>query len=172
MSHLNQLPASKINSKTVILSACRRVTLAMLILAGTVLSTGCSTLPSSLSANGLFKDGAKSPVATGSQAQYLVDMQMSIGGGKKYRGTINEGTTVQSALTASGATKKFRKMDVVVMRKVEGIYKPLKMTCDYNSAQKAVRPETDYALQHGDRIVISPKSDNQLLQMLGTFADQ
>jgi hypothetical protein len=98
-------------------------------------------------------------------------MQMSYGGSKKYKGNIGQGATVQSAIEASGATKKFRKMDVAVMRKVEGDYKPLRMSSDYNATKKKIRPETDYALQHGDRIVITPKSENQLLKMFGTLAE-
>ncbi len=119
----------------------------------------------------MLADSGQTPIASGSQAQYLVDMQMSYGGSKKFKGNVGRGTTVQSALEASGAMKKFRSMDVVVMRNLEGTHQPLQMTCQYNPSKKTVRPETDYALQHGDRIVVTPKSENQLLKMFGTFAE-
>jgi len=146
-----------------------QLAMAAMILTVTSLTTGCSSLPSALTANGLLSESAESPVASSSQDQYLVDMQMSYGGTKKFKGNIGPGTTVQSAIEASGATKKFRNMDVAVMRKVEGDFQPLKMSCSYNSAKKWISPETDYALQHGDRIMITPHAESQLLQMLGTF---
>ena len=160
------------NTKRINSPMIGRLAMTAMILIGATLSTGCSTLPSSLSSGGLFSsDSTQTPVATGSQPQYLVEMQMAYGGSKKYRGVIGQNTTVQSAIEASGAQKKFRKMNVVVLRKLEGAYKPLKMSCDYNSSKKMIRPESDYALQHGDRIVVTPQSENQLLQMLGSFAE-
>ena len=140
----------------------------MLVLLLTVGSIGCSSLPSSLSAG----DSALSETAVaGGQPQYLVDMQMSYGAAKKYRGTIDGNSTVQTALLASGATKKFRKMNVSVMRKVEGDYLPLKMSSQYDTSTRSVSPETDYALQHGDRIVVSPVSENSVLQLLGKIGE-
>ena len=141
-----------------------QLAMAMLIMIGGALSTGCSTLPSSVSS-------APPVVATGSQPQYLVDMQLGYGGSKTYKGVIGPGMTVQAAIEASGATRKFRKMDVKVMRKVDGDYRPLKMSCDYNAATRTISPESDYALKDGDRVLITSTSEKNFLQMLGTFAD-
>lgn len=170
MSKFQNSSVATMNLQRLNLSMFGHLTMAAMILIGAALSSGCSTLPSSLSSNGVFSESAQTPVASGSQAQYLVDMQMSYGGSKKYKGNIGQGATVQTAIEASGAIKKFRKMDVAVMRKVEGDYKPLKMSSDYNSTKKMIRPETDYALQHGDRVVITPKSESQLLKMMGTLS--
>lgn len=170
MTRLQNSPLATMNLQRFNLPMLGHLAMAAMILIGATLSTGCSTLPSSLSSNGLFPESAQTPAAAGSQAQYLVDMQMSYGGSKKYKGNIGQGATVQTAIEASGAIKKFRRMDVAVMRKVEGDYKPLKMSSDYSSAKKMIAPATDYALQHGDRVVITPKSENGLLKMLGTFA--
>ena len=148
-----------------------QLAIAAMILIGATLSTGCSTLPSSLSSSGAFSNSAEAPVAAGSQAQYLVDMQFAYGGSKKFKGNIGHGTTVQSAIEASGAMKKFRKMDVAVMRKIDGDFQPLKMTSNYNSSKRKVSSETDYALQHGDRVVITPLSENKLLQAFGTLVE-
>ena len=144
--------------------------LVMLLIAGSV---GCSTLPSSLSDGGMLSSGSDSsvPPNAGGPPQYLVDMQMSYGGSKKYRGTIDGSSTVQTALKASGATKKFRKMDILVMRKVEGEYLPLKMASQYDTSTRSVSPETDYALQHGDRIVVSAVSENSLFKLLGKVGE-
>ena len=144
-------------------AASIQLAMAVAVLIGVTLSSGCSSLPNSLS--------SVPPVASGSQAQYLVDMQAGYGGGKKYRGVIGEGTTVQTAIEESGAVKKFRKMDILVLRKLEGAFQPLKMTSDYDAGNKRVRPDSDYALQHGDRIVITPQSESHFLQLLGTFSD-
>lgn len=163
-------PASIVASRRFQTPKFGQLAMAAMILIGATLATGCSTLPNSLS-NGFASDSSIPPAASQSQAQYLVDMQLSYGGSKKFKGDIGQGATVQTALEASGATKKFRKMDVAVMRKVEGNFNPLKMSSDYNSSKKRIRPETDYALRHGDRIVITPKSENQLLQLLGSFAE-
>jgi hypothetical protein len=171
MSKLQNSPVAQVRTKLENLTIFGRLAMATMILLGATLATGCSTLPSSFSSSGLIADSAQEPIASGSQPQYLVDMQMAYGGSKKFKGNVTAGTTVQSAIEASGAAKKFRGMDVVVLRKVEGDHKPLQMTCRYNPGKKRVRPETDYALQHGDRIVITPKSENQLMKMLGTFAD-
>ena len=169
MSKFQNSPVPSMNLQRLNLPKFGQLAMAALILMGVTLSTGCSTLPSS--SNGAFSNSAQTPVAAGSQPQYLVDMQVSYGGSKKFKGNIGHGTTVQSALEASGATKKFRKMDVSVMRRVEGDFQPLKMSSIYNTSKKRVSPETDYALQHGDRIVITPGSENKLLQAFGTLAD-
>lgn len=171
MSTFQNSPVASINTKRKKPIMFGQLAMATMILIGASLATGCSTLPSTFSSSGLLTESAQTPVASGSQAQYLVDMQLAYGGGKKYKGNIGRGTTVQSALEASGATKKFRGMDVVVLRNVEGAFQPLQMTCQYEPSKKRVRPETDYALQHGDRVVIAPKSENQLLKMFGTFAE-
>ena len=171
MSKFQNSPAATINLHRFNLLMFGQLALAALILLGVTLTTGCSTLPSSLSSNGTFSDSAQAPVASGSQAQYLVDMQFAYGGGKKFKGNIGHGTTVQTAIEASGAVKKFRKMDVAVMRNIEGDFQPLKMTSNYNSNKRRISSETDYALQHGDRIVITPRAENKLLQAFGTLAD-
>ena len=132
-------------------------------------STGCSSLPSALSPGGLFNEPVSAPVST-AQPQYLVDMTSNFSQ-KQYRGNIGSGATVQTAIEESGALKKFRSMDVTVVRKIEGVFQPLKMTCLYNANKRMITPETDYALKHGDRILITPQSQNQLLQALGTLTE-
>lgn len=169
MSKFQNSPVPTVNLQRLNLPKFGQVAMAALILMGVTLSTGCSTLPNS--SNGAFSNSAQTPVAAGSQPQYLVDMQWAYGGGKKFKGNIGPGTTVQSALEASGATKKFRTMDVAVLRRIEGDFQPLKMSSNYNTGKKRITSETDYALQHGDRIVIKPTSESKLLQAFGTLAD-
>ena len=172
MSKFLNVSVANINRKRSNQQIFGQLALATMIVLGVAFSSGCSTLPSSLSSNGVFPGSPQNTsVALKSSAQYLVDMQMSYGGSKKFKGNIGQGATVQTAIDASGATKKFRKMDIVVMRNIKGEQTPLKMSCEYNSTKKAVRPETDYALQHGDRVVVTPKSENQLFKMMGTLAD-
>lgn len=139
---------------------------ALLLAAG----SGCSSL-SMLNSGDIMKPGTSTSPKVAQKQMYRVELEGSFGKSKQYVGTIDGPTTVQTALEQSGAIKKFRTMEVAVFRKIEGQYQPLKMVADYSPSTRTVEPATDYALQHGDHIQVSAKSDNGLMQMLGTFGD-
>lgn len=132
------------------------------IAALTLMSAGCSAVPL-VSTAGTVKD-----VAAADAEQYQVKME-TFGGSKIYKGTIDGPNTVQTAIERSGATKKFRNMEIELFRKVEGAYQPLKMVAIYDARKKMVRPETDYGLRAGDSILVKTKSENPLGMMMGTL---
>ena len=169
MSNSQRLPNRNKSAFTFTGYLINQTALGLLTVLVLLMSTGCSSLPSALSPGGLFNEPVSAPVST-SQPQYLVDMTTSFSQ-KQYRGNISSGATVQKAIEESGAIKKFRSMDVTVARKIEGVFQPLKMTCLYNANKRMITPETDYALKHGDRILVTPQSQNQLLQALGSLTE-
>ena len=85
MSKFQNSPTATMNLQRLNLPMFGQLAIAAMILIGATLSTGCSTLPSSLSSSGAFSNSAEAPVAAGSQAQYLVDMQFAYGGSKKFK---------------------------------------------------------------------------------------
>ena len=98
-------------------------------------------------------------------------MHPNLGSPKKYDGTLVAGDTVSAALVKAGAIKKFRSMDIEILRIVEkdGRNRGLRMPVIYESHLKAPAPEQDYALLDGDRIVVKPKESGSLVQMLGNM---
>ena len=103
---------------------------------------------------------------------YSVEMHPTLGGAKQYKGALDGSTTVSKALKDSGAIRKFRSMDLEILRIVEhkGKSRGLRMPVDYNASLKRPSPEQDYALLDGDRIVVRPASSGSLLKMISTIA--
>jgi hypothetical protein len=88
--------------------------------------------------------------------QYVVEMANMMGQSTTYEGQLEENMTVQTALVRSGATRRYRNMEIAILRTVEGTGYPLRMVVRYSPAQRMVVPEEDYALLPGDRIYIKP----------------
>jgi len=76
-----------------------------------------------------------------------------------FAGDIDGPMTVQDALVAAGAPKKYRSMNVTLIREVEGSNRPLRMVCDYDAATRSVQIEQNYAIHPGDRILVEPEGD-------------
>jgi hypothetical protein len=114
------------------------------------------------------------PVANAkpSAGQYRVEMNSTFGKPKAYVGSLQGNITVQDALEQSGAVKKFRSMDVEVLRVVDTAdtgARGLRMKVNYDTSDKSVMPEQNYALLNGDRIIVSPRSTgpiNKIASML------
>jgi hypothetical protein len=64
--------------------------------------------------------------------------------------------TVQAALEKSGAIRRYRNMDISILRIVEGTGQPLVLKVSYQPAKKMVSTEQDYALLPGDRVLVEP----------------
>jgi protein involved in polysaccharide export with SLBB domain len=88
--------------------------------------------------------------------RYQVEMANMVGRPQIYEGQLEKNMTVQQALEKSGAIRRYRKMDVSIMRVVEETGQPLKLVVNYNGAKRLVSPEQDYALLPGDRVVVEP----------------
>ncbi len=98
---------------------------------------------------------------------YTVEFSDGFGGNKVYTGKIDSSNpTVQMALEQSGAWRRYRAMDIDLIRKVAGKYQPLRMPVDSQPSKRAVKYEQDYALHAGDRILVSPKNNNPLAKLL------
>jgi len=115
-------------------------------------------------------DESVSKVAPG-QGSYSVEMHPNMGSPKQYKGALTAGDTVSVALKKAGAIKKFRSMDIEVLRIVEkdGKNRGLRMPVIYETRLKAPAPEQDYALLDGDRVIVKPKESGSLVKMLGNM---
>ena len=71
------------------------------------------------------------------------------------------GTThLQDALANAGLTEKFWKLEAVVIRPVPGSFEALTLRTKYDHRKKRIEPDTDFAIQAGDRIVVKEKPFN------------
>lgn len=129
-----------------------------------IITTGCSTTTPLTSKPIPVVDSAVAAVPRGT---YTVEMHPNLSAPKRYQGALTGNTTVSEALAESGAVKKFRSMEVEILRKVEqnGKTRGLKMPIDYQTNRKGPSPEQDYALLDGDRIVVRPKETSSILKM-------
>lgn len=123
-----------------------------------ILNSGCSSFSG---LNRIFDRSLDQP-ASESQGSYQVEMGNMFGGPTIYEGQIDGPITVQTALQKSGAIHRYRKMDISVLRIVEETGRPIKMVVDYQASKKSVRPEQDYAILPGDRIIIQPQQNGML----------
>ncbi|WP_075081999.1 hypothetical protein [Mariniblastus fucicola] len=132
------------------------------------MSTGCSTM-TSITGNALPVEPAAVSSPNGS---YTVEMHSNFGAPKQYKGTLDGSTTVSDALTNAGAIKKHRAMDVEILRVVEhqGKSRGLRMPVNYETRLGGPKPEQDYALLDGDRVVVKPKESSSIVKMISTVA--
>ncbi len=103
---------------------------------------------------------------------YSVEMHPNFGAPKQYNGQLTGSTTVSEALAESGAVKKFRSMDVEILRVVEhkGKSRGLRMPVKYERRLKGAASNQDYALLDGDRVVVKPMGGGSLMKMVGAIA--
>ena len=139
-----------------------RIGLAVSLACGLLMASGCASI------NPL--GGKKVPVTENSAGQYQVAMESGIGTTKTFTGKIEGDLLVSDALEKSGATRKYRAMDIEVLRIVKsenGVPHPLRMQVAYGGPRKGVLPQQDYALHDGDRILVKKGSGGGISQMLG-----
>ena len=126
---------------------------------------GLSLVATSGCMGGLGLNGANVPTETvpkNSTGRYRVEMSGNFSKSGIFEGDIDGEITVQDALERSGATKKFRNMDIMVYRVVKENGRGLKMPVTYKGRTKSVLPEQDYAIHPNDRIVIEARSNNAI----------
>ena len=154
------------SSQTIIETTLRASVFCVLI--GAMLaSTGCSTLP--LAQSQALPTAATA--ATESQGVYEVQMQGAFAKTSVSRGVIDGPITVQTVLQRSGALKKFRNMDITLLRIVKENGQPLKLPVDFIPAKKTIRPEQDYAIHPNDRILIVSRSNNTIDKIVDTVTN-
>jgi hypothetical protein len=127
--------------------------------------SGCASLPS------LQRQAESIPENVGStQELYRVEMQRDFQEPLMYTDEIDSESTVQTALERSGAIKKYRDMEIMILRVVKETGRGLRMPVNYVPRKKSVSPEQNYAIHPGDRILVKPKSSNVLDKIVDSFS--
>lgn len=125
----------------------------------TVSSVGCA-----ISQNGsVTPSEAQIPVEntdSNTAEMYRVEMSGGFSASEIYEGQIDGPLFVQDALERSGATERYRSMDILIYRIVKDSGKGLKLPVEYESSSKTVTHNQNYALHPNDRIVVTQRSQN------------
>ena len=82
---------------------------------------------------------------------------------------LSDATTVQQVLVESRATKKFKKMNINVLRVDELTGRKVKMGVEYLPEKRHVVPHYDYVVRANDRVVVTEDNSSALDNVLGTF---
>ncbi len=84
---------------------------------------------------------------------------------------VKPGMVVQDALEGSGVMDRFDRMTIKVRRFVKEQQSYLPLTAVYDHDRDEVRPESNYAIQPGDILIVtedtSSSSQDMLQQLLG-----
>jgi hypothetical protein len=123
---------------------------------------GCTSL-----GMGSLGNDEKKPVAAEPTSTYQVLFVPTEGRPEQIQRTLSGSMHVQDALEQTGAAKKFRRIQVELVRPLpSGQFH--RIQCDYDLGAKRVTPEFDYALLPGDRIVVKEDPTNMFDDMLGS----
>lgn len=116
--------------------------------------TGCAGLgtPKSDLAAEISKSGTPGTVEQGASKVEVI-FQPDRGQPERLERALTEATTVQQMLVQSGAFKKYRRIEVEVIRPLPngGAHK---IPCEYDRETRQINPESDYALMPGDRVIV------------------
>jgi hypothetical protein len=150
----------------------RRVwSLSVVVLMTAFGASGCAGLStgelSLLGSAGDDAAAAKSDAAAISLPKYSVEIYPDAGQPQRVEAALDGTTFVQGALEKTGATKRFRKMNVFVIRANSDGAGKHRMDVTYDSAKRRVASDTDYALHPGDRIVVVEDTSTFVEKMLG-----
>ena len=94
--------------------------------------------------------------------QYQLQLIPSFGSPVIEKVDIAGPVTVQDALEASGAIRKFRSMKISLGRIVKDKGHLLKLPIDYQVRSKTVRDDQNYQLLPGDTLTVSSKKSNSI----------
>ena len=129
-----------------------------------VLSSGCTSLGTKGMA-GFFGD--QEQPAPDPSSTYQVLFVPAEGNPEQLTRTLSGQMHVQEALDQVGAAKKFRRIQVELVRPLpSGQFH--RITCEYDLGTKRVTPEFDYALLPGDRLVVKEDPTNMFDDMLSS----
>ncbi len=135
-------------------------TFALFVVASTV---GCSAL----------KSAPATPLAADTETAMIDDPLVVVelrdgNSDREYlRAPLKESMLVQDALKGSGAVRRFKRMDVVLVRRVSNGQK-LRLPIRYNSSQRRVADENNYALHPGDWLEVTENTSNTFDRMIET----
>ncbi|TWT31882.1 hypothetical protein [Blastopirellula retiformator] len=134
------------------------------VLAILLVGSGCSGVP--------LAPQAEPEVAQQAQQgpQYIVELLDENHRGETKKLPLTPGATVQTAIDASQARKKFSRFHVAVSRlpAYPGA-PPQKLVSGYDHVGKQVPMEYDYSLRPGDRVVILKDTANSMDDMFGSI---
>ncbi|MDA7903358.1 hypothetical protein N9B31_06815 [Mariniblastus sp.] len=100
---------------------------------------------------------------------YRVEMSGGFSNVEFYEGQIDGPMFVQDALERSGATERYRAMDILVYRVVKESGRGLKLPVEYESGGKMVMQNQNYALHPNDRIVVTNRSLNAIDKIIDSL---
>ncbi|HUE72494.1 MAG TPA: hypothetical protein VMP01_16540 [Pirellulaceae bacterium] len=128
-------------------------------------SAGCTTLGMKGLGGMLGEDDQ--PAAIDPSSSYQVVFVPTDGKPQQLQRTLSGSVHVQEALDQVGAAKKFRRIEVELVRPLPngGHHRIL---CEYDVATKQVTPEFDYALLPGDRLIVKEDPSNMFDDMLSS----
>jgi hypothetical protein len=128
-------------------------------------SAGCTTLGMK-SLGGMLGDDDK-PAAIDPASSYQVIFVPTEGKPEQLQRTLSGSIHVQEALEQTGAMKKFRRIEVELVRPLpSGQFH--RIVCEYDVGTKQVTPEFDYALLPGDRLIVKEDPSNMFDDMLNS----
>lgn len=128
----------------------------LLAVGGFALLTGCSSLSTQPTGNAdtakfLGSDASATQVAQ-QGPQYTVEIREAGKDPEFVRLPMKGNTFVDNAIRESGATKRFKRMNVELIRNAGG--QPQRLEVRYDRAKKGINPVYDYALHPGDHVVV------------------
>ncbi len=127
-------------------SLCNACALAAVM--GVIMLSGCATTPAGATAKPDMPPAAEGP-------GYKVIFANHMGGKAKiYHGQVTPGVTVQDALEASGATRKYKGMLIDLARRVPDKNHVLKLPVNYDHEVSHVIDAQNYAIHPGDEILV------------------
>ncbi len=113
---------------------------------------------------------ADNGMATSDQT-VVVELHREGGLAGRLRVPVKPGMVVQDALEGSGVMDRFDRMTIKVRRFVKEQQSYLPLTAVYDHDRDEVRPESNYAIQPGDILIVtedtSSSSQDMLQQLLG-----
>jgi hypothetical protein len=144
------------------------------ILLTAMMTTGCTTVGGKSSLN--LSDPGQAELEQAERQAPTCTVVLKPGQGKPVvmEMPVTEGATVQTALEHSKATRKFRRMDIHVLRpaQVRGNtpVEAQKMTAKFDRQHREVEIDHDYALYPNDRVMIEEDQSTMVDDMFQTIA--
>jgi hypothetical protein len=144
----------------------------LFLLAGVSLgTTGCQALPSAASLDQAIAPqppGIGQPPQTGATPNHCVVVLRDAGSSSSQRVNVDleKETHIQDLLTRSGALRRYRRMDIQLIRTTPTGAKH-RMGVDFDRASRKVAMQSDYAIQPGDVLLVEEDPTNTLDDMLG-----
>jgi hypothetical protein len=153
-----------------LVSCSRRVCLFATIVAATAALSGCSVMESTGSKSlELPGEAAAVPGEAASQTPASITMEVRPAGKKAELGRVplDGPTTIQQVLQRARLVKRFRRMDICLMRVARA--ERHKLEVKYDHTEGMVDPLYDYALHPGDHLLVTENTTTMFDEMLGSL---